>query len=78
MAAILQLIDEVTTVVALDDAIDHIACAEVSQVDVLLTTDDRLLRRAKRHQDRIKVVVNNPVTWLMAVLQKEGNDDDTK
>ena len=55
----------------------HIACAEAAQVDVLLTTDDRLLRRTRRCQDRIQIIVDNPVTWLMRVLQEEANDDDT-
>ena len=54
----------------------HIACAEAAQVDVLLTTDDRLLRRTRRCQDRIQIIVDNPVTWLMTVLQEEANDDD--
>ena len=53
----------------------HIACAEVSQVDVLLTTDDRLLKRAKRYKDDIQVQVSNPVTWLMNVLQTEGEQE---
>ncbi len=33
----------------------HIACAEVAQVDVLLTTDDRLLKRATRYRDILQV-----------------------
>lgn len=52
----------------------HIACAEASQVDVLLTTDDRLLKRAKRYNDSIQVSLNNPVTWLMDVLLTEGDE----
>jgi predicted nucleic acid-binding protein len=52
----------------------HIACVEVSQVDVLLTTDDRLLKRAKRYNDSIQVPLNNPVTWLMDVLLTEGDE----
>lgn len=42
----------------------HIACAEAAQVDVLLTTDDRLLRRTRRCQDRIQIIVDNPVTLV--------------
>lgn len=53
----------------------HIACAEVTQVDVFLTTDDRLLKRATRYKDDIQVQVSNPVTWLMNVLQTEGDQD---
>ena len=50
----------------------HIACAEIGGVDVLLTTDDRLLKRATRYASSIKVAIANPVTWLMSVFQSEG------
>ncbi len=54
----------------------HIACAEKAQVDVLLTTDDRLLKRALRYSQQIYVLVNNPVDWYMQVSQTgELNDD---
>jgi predicted nucleic acid-binding protein len=33
----------------------HLACAEVALADVFLSTDDRLLRNALRHRDRLKV-----------------------
>lgn len=41
----------------------HLTCAEVASVDGFLTTDDRLLRRAKRIE--ISILVENPVTWIM-------------
>lgn len=41
----------------------HLACAEAATVDSFLTTDDRLLRRAKRIE--ISISVENPVTWIM-------------
>ena len=53
----------------------HIACAEVAQVDVLLTTDDRLLKRATRYRDILQVTLNNPVTWLMDIFQEEGEQN---
>lgn len=53
----------------------HIACAEVSQADVFLTTDDRLLKRVMRYKDRIQVQVSNPVTWLINVWQTEEDQD---
>ena len=43
----------------------HIACAEVAQANILLSTDDRLLKNSQRHQGFLKVSVDNPVTWLM-------------
>ena len=47
----------------------HIVCAEVAQVDILLSTDDRLLKNALRHQGVLKIAVDNPVTWLMKIFQ---------
>ena len=41
----------------------HIACAERASVDVLLTTDDRLWRRAQREASKLAVRVENPAKW---------------
>ena len=50
----------------------HIACAEAIQATVLLTTDDRLLKRAARYKRDIQVQLSNPVTWLMGILSTSG------
>lgn len=42
----------------------HIACAEAAGADALLTTDDALIRRARRLQHHLAVRVANPVSWL--------------
>ncbi len=56
----------------------HIAFAEAANVDVMLTTDDRLLRRALRCKEELRVSVENPVIWLMNVMQSAtGEDNDT-
>lgn len=47
----------------------HIACAESGGADVLLTTDDRMLRLAKRHSTQLQVRVENPYTWLQKVTE---------
>ena len=47
----------------------HIACAESGSADVLLTTDDRMLRLAKRHSAQLQVYVENPYTWLQKVTE---------
>lgn len=47
----------------------HLALAEASKADVFLTTDDRLLRTAKRLDVQIKTA--NPVSWLMEVMKDE-------
>lgn len=45
----------------------HLACAESGLADVFLTTDDRLLRVAKRASASLKVRVANPLDWLREV-----------
>lgn len=47
----------------------HLALAEAHGADVFLTTDDRLLRAAKKLN--IAIEVANPVSWLMEVLKNE-------
>ena len=47
----------------------HLATAEDSKVDVLLTTDDSFLRAANKMS--LGIVVANPVTWFMEVMQNE-------
>lgn len=43
----------------------HIACAEAADVDIFLTTDDRLLRKASAHINQLNVEVQNPLIWLI-------------
>jgi predicted nucleic acid-binding protein len=47
----------------------HIALAEDGNAEIFLTTDDRLVRLAKKIHLRTKVC--NPVVWLMEVLNNE-------
>ena len=54
----------------------HLACAEIGEVDILLTTDDKLLRRAKRYHDQLHIRVENPSTWLQEVNSDERFRDD--
>ena len=42
----------------------HLACAEIGKADVFLTTDDRLLRLAKRLAKKLHVKVENPLDWI--------------
>jgi predicted nucleic acid-binding protein len=46
----------------------HIACGERGRADVLLTTDDELLRKALQNKEILKIRVENPVRWLMEVI----------
>jgi predicted nucleic acid-binding protein len=42
----------------------HVAAAESLNADVLLTCDDRFLRRARHIADELRVRIANPVDWL--------------
>lgn len=48
----------------------HIACAEKGRADILLTTDDNLLRKASQNKGVLKVRLENPVRWLMEEFEK--------
>jgi predicted nucleic acid-binding protein len=52
----------------------HLSCAESANVDIFLTTDDRLLRKASANQTSLKVTVANPVQWFMEISQVEGEN----
>lgn len=46
----------------------HLAFALSANVDVFLSTDDKLLKRAKRYPDEIRIAVSNPLSWLQEVM----------
>lgn len=50
----------------------HLASAEQGQVNVFLTTDDRLLRRAKGLS--ISIPVENPLIWLVSTERTDGEN----
>lgn len=50
----------------------HIACAEGCGADVLLTTDDGMLNRAKRFSAQLHVRVENPHIWLQEMTNVEN------
>jgi predicted nucleic acid-binding protein len=54
----------------------HIASAEKSKADVFLTTDDRLLNKAKQYSQAISVKVDNPVQWLSKTIQIGGSNHE--
>jgi len=49
----------------------HLACAEKGKADVLLTTDDKLLGKAKQGIKMFKVRIDNPAEWLAEVIKDE-------
>jgi predicted nucleic acid-binding protein len=54
----------------------HLAFAEAGDADVFLTTDDRLLRKAKQSHHVFSLEVENPTIWLMNILQTEAENDE--
>ena len=46
----------------------HIACAEQGEVDVFLSTGDRLVKAAKRNREATNMKVENPLIWLQEVV----------
>jgi predicted nucleic acid-binding protein len=43
----------------------HLACSESAKVDFFLTTDDRLLRKAKHLKKQLKINVVNPLVFIL-------------
>jgi predicted nucleic acid-binding protein len=56
----------------------HLAFAEAGGADVFLTTDDRLLKKAKQSPNIFQIQVENPTIWLMNILQTEETNDETE
>ena len=66
-----EIIERATKISLLKfDAFDalHIACAEQSDADVMLTTDDSLIQKSLQNKNSLKIKVENPVKWLMEVI----------
>ena len=54
----------------------HLACAESGNADIFLTTDDSLLKTAKRVNTQLRVRVEYPDTWLQEEMGHEYSQDD--
>ena len=54
----------------------HLAYAKFAHVDVFLTTDDRLLRRAQRGVGRLTIRVVNPLSLLEELLSNADTGHD--
>lgn len=54
----------------------HVACAESAKIDILLTTDDRLLKKAIKYRQILQVNLDNPVTWLMNCFLVKGDKEN--
>lgn len=49
----------------------HIASAEKAKADIMLSTDDVLVKKAKQIRD-LTITIENPVKWLMEVINDES------
>jgi predicted nucleic acid-binding protein len=47
----------------------HIVCAESGEADIFLTTDDKLLKKAKRFSRKLHVKIINPLMWLKEIYK---------
>lgn len=54
----------------------HLASAESGNADLFLTTDDKLLKRATRFADDLRVRVVNPLDWSKELDFDEHTRDD--
>ena len=46
----------------------HLACAEKAKAEVLLTTDDKFLKKGIAHSGKLNVRIANPAIWLQEVV----------
>jgi len=46
----------------------HLTCASAAEVDVFLSTDDKLLKKSRQHFNKIKLNAMNPLAWLQEVI----------
>ena len=53
----------------------HLACAETGQVDIFLTTDDRLIRAARRASSQLAIRILNPVSFWEEVKNASPRND---
>ncbi len=45
----------------------HLACAEAARCEYFITTDDKLIKRAKAHRKTLAVAVVNPLAFVTEV-----------
>lgn len=46
----------------------HLACAQKAGVDIFLSTDDRLIKKATQTNTVVSVKVANPLAWLQEIF----------
>ena len=56
----------------------HLACAESGNADLLLTTNDQMLKKARSISSQLRIRVENPLTWLQEVTENEYTRTDSE
>jgi predicted nucleic acid-binding protein len=46
----------------------HLSCARKAGVNIFISTDDKLVKKACKNQDTLNIKVDNPLHWLQEVL----------
>ncbi len=46
----------------------HLSCARKAGVNIFISTDDKLVKKAYKNQDILNIKVDNPLHWLQEVL----------
>lgn len=44
----------------------HLACAQKAGVDVFISTDDKLIKKAQNTTDILNMRIDNPLSWLQS------------
>ncbi|XOF32743.1 MAG: PIN domain-containing protein [Candidatus Electrothrix sp. YB6] len=45
----------------------HLCCAKKAGADVLLSTDDKLVKKSQKNKDVLDITVDNPLNWLRKI-----------
>lgn len=45
----------------------HLACASTAAVDVFLSTDDKLVKKARDNKNSLNMIVDNPLKWIQRI-----------
>lgn len=46
----------------------HLSCARKAGVNIFISTDDKLVKKACQNQETLNIKVDNPLHWLQEVL----------
>ena len=47
----------------------HISCAEKAEADIMVTTDDKLIKKRDRNKNKVRLKIVNPVLFLEEIME---------